>query len=316
MKKILLFCLLLMPFSVEAQRETDYNQKGDEALKRKDYREASMWYEEGVSSCNSYSINQLTYIWRNDENMRVSLRTVMGKCLTCLNDLAVERKDTAAIKNLIVYYRDGIGTVKSDASVNYWRIQLDEIRNPHTAVTTRQSPKERMKFFVGYEGSIDIAPFGIQVGGLGDKIGWYARLRTNFSFRSATEGLECNNSKGGTIPQFDSNKTYYRFKPDGEGKANTLTGTAGIMFKTVPNLYLSVGGGYWMRDVLYEYETYDGNTLNVLSTGWAKNVDASRNGVAIDLDLTGVAGIFYGTIGCSVLNFEYVYPSVGIGFVF
>ncbi|MDR0844502.1 MAG: hypothetical protein LBN71_04715 [Tannerella sp.] len=314
MKKILLFCLLFVPLSVAAQQETDYNQKGDEAMKRKDYREARMWYEEGAASCNTYSINQLTYIWVNDESMRVSMRTVMRKCQTCLSDLAVEQKDTTAMKRLVSYYEKGV-VEKNEAAANYWRTQLDEIRNPYVATMQSQSSKERMKFFVGYEGSIDIAPFGLQVGGLGDKIGWYARFRTNMSVRSATEGVECKDSNGGTIPAFDSNKTYYRFT-DGAGKANTLIGTAGMMFKTVPNLYLSVGGGYWMRNILYEYETYDGNTLNVLSTGWAKNVDASRNGVAIDLDLTGVAGIFYGTIGCSVLNFEYVYPSVGIGFVF
>lgn len=47
-----------------AQQQTEYNRKGDEAMRRQDYRMATMWYEEGVIQCDSYSIDQLTTIWK------------------------------------------------------------------------------------------------------------------------------------------------------------------------------------------------------------------------------------------------------------
>ena len=46
---------LWLPLLAWAQDKT-YNQKGDEAMQRQDYREAKMWYEEGVSQCDAYSI--------------------------------------------------------------------------------------------------------------------------------------------------------------------------------------------------------------------------------------------------------------------
>ena len=43
---IWLMCVLL-PLGVMAQQRAEYNRKGDEAMKRLDYSDAKMWYEEG-----------------------------------------------------------------------------------------------------------------------------------------------------------------------------------------------------------------------------------------------------------------------------
>ena len=40
-----------------AQQQTEYNRKGDEAMRLQDYRKATMWYEEGVIQCDPYSLS-------------------------------------------------------------------------------------------------------------------------------------------------------------------------------------------------------------------------------------------------------------------
>ena len=63
----------VFPLGLLAQQRTEYNRKGDEAMKRLDYSDAKMWYEEGVSQCDAYSIDQLTTIWLSNERMRPSM---------------------------------------------------------------------------------------------------------------------------------------------------------------------------------------------------------------------------------------------------
>ena len=58
-----------LPIILLAQQKTEYNQKGDEAMKRLDYSDARMWYEEGVVQCDPYSIKQLTSIWLASSNL-------------------------------------------------------------------------------------------------------------------------------------------------------------------------------------------------------------------------------------------------------
>ena len=81
---ILIYIIVLFPFFLQAQQKTEYNVKGDEAMKRLDYSDARMWYEEGVVQCDSYSIEQLTTIWLSNQQMRSSMRSLMNKCLNCL----------------------------------------------------------------------------------------------------------------------------------------------------------------------------------------------------------------------------------------
>jgi hypothetical protein len=321
MKKVILWNLLiLLPFCVEAQRQTEYNRKGDEAMARKDYQDALMWYEEGVSYCDPYSINQLTAIWQMDEILHVSMEPVMNKCLNCLNSSAVS-KDSLAIKKLILFYTEGIGTSQNEVFVNYWREQLAQLRTPSYAgeLFRPKKPKEKMKFFAGYSFS-PVAPYGIQVGGVGT-IGWYLRARSNLSFSFQPDAPECETGTDGKghIPSFDIDGEMYHFLPGtadlSKGKESMLIGTVGMVFKVVPNVYLSAGIGYAKYDLIYEYEKINKATGESMpdTRGWTRHMD-SYEGVAVDLDVTGVFGKrFYGTVGCSALNFKYIYPSIGVG---
>jgi len=327
MKKIILV-LLLIPFVAAAQRQTEYNRKGDEAMRRMDYPIAKFWYEEGVLNCDRYSIDQLTSIWMADPSMHVSMGPVMNKCLNCLTEAATERRDTLAMKKLIVYYQEGIGMSVNESSAVYWKEQLEQLRNPFYATIGRVSrPRDRMKFFVGYTASM-IAPFGLQFGAMNESWGFYIRFRSNMSFY--TNKVECINGERneGNIPEFENAKVIYDFlnkngtaAKQGEkikSSSSTLIGTAGVMFKAFPGTYLSVGGGYVKRDVFYKYGKIGAqHSEGYEIVDWAKNTDESISGVALDIDATvKFSKHFYGNLGCSLLDFEKVTPSIGVGFIF
>ncbi|MDR2469804.1 MAG: hypothetical protein LBD27_04910 [Tannerella sp.] len=325
MKKKTVWILILFPLYVQAQL-TEYNQKGDEAMQQKDYQDAKMWYEEGVSYCNPYSINRLIDIWTEDRSIRSSMGPVMNKCLDCLHNMAISRRDTLAMKKLIFFYTEGIGTSKDETSANSWQEMLEQIRNPYVAGQSRPGkPREKMKFFAGFSAS-SVAPVGIQIGSTG-AVGWYARIRTNLVFPQNTavkceNGRESGGNYTGTIPEFDhkSPPEMYRFT-SAALKKSLWTGTVGIVFRVMPNVYLSAGAGYAQYSVLHEYEKIDNAGSPVPnSRGWAINTDESFKSAAIDVDAKVVFGKqFYGTAGCSMLHLKstkHIYPNIGIGYFF
>lgn len=334
MKNIVLLVLFFIPFLATAQRQTEYNRKGDEAMKQMDYQIAKFWYEEGVLDCDRYSIDQLTSIWMADESMRISMEPVMNRCLTCLTEAATERKDTLAMNRLIVYYTEGIGTSPNESSATYWKEQLGQFRTPFypRATVREKKPKDPMKFFAGYHASF-VAPYGIQMGAMNETWGFYVRFRTNMSFDSDYQ-VECmNGEKGnGIIPEYEKDGIHYKFlKKDGtpvspdqnenekvEGKSSTFIATAGFMIKAFPNTYISVGAGYVERNVFYRYGKINPNDSKSYDfVGWAKNTDASIQGVALDIDATvKFAKNFYGSVGCTFLKIEKVTPTIGIGYAF
>ena len=317
MKKFFILSLLLLPIALKAQ-SSENNRKGNEAMDRKDYREAMFWYEENVTAnCDRHSINKLTEIWDLDESMHASMRVVMGRCLNCLNDLAINNKDTSAIKLIIQYNTDGIGTEKNELAVNHWKGQLEQLRNPVTVYTPPAEPKERMKFFAGYHASL-VAPFGIQVGGMGKTVGWYVRLRSNLIFQDTKYDCRVEKRKGENvivIDEFENEDAMYR---PTNIRDSWLMGSAGIIYKVATNLYVSTGFGYVDRKYARGYiKVEDSGENMLLSSGWAKDINSSFSGVAIDLDGTYVFnGRFYVSLGASMMKFNYVYPNVGVGVYF
>ena len=318
MRNLIILSLLLMPFLVKAQRQTEYNRRGDEAMQRKDYQTAMLWYEEGVSNCDRYSIDQLTFIWKEDPTMHVSMRVVLSRCLSCLSDQAINNKDTLAIKKIIEYHSEGIGTAKNEVSANYWKEQLEQLRNPITVFSTPNVLKEKMKFMVGYHASL-IAPFGIQFGGMGKTVGWYVRFGSNLSFQNARYDCIVDKLDDGQhyikIQALDDKKAMYRRL---QNKETWFTGSAGIMFKVVTEVYVSAGIGYWDRKYYREFIEVNDKGKDIPGTsGWAKDTNSSMNGITVDLDGTYVFnGKFYGSLGVSIMKFKYVYPTLGVGVYF
>lgn len=312
----IILSFVVLPVSLMAQQMTEYNRKGDIAMKRLDYRDASMWYEEGVANCDLYSISQLTTIWQTNEKMRSSMRSAMTKCLTCLNVMATEG-DTVAISKLILYYTEGIGASKSEELASYWKGHLESLRNPPVetvpvipAEERRNKPKEPMKFFLGYAYSIE-SPYGLTFGGVKNRLGWYARFRTNFSFKGNYEG-ECRGTGEieGTLPGDPI------FKFTNEKKTNSYAGTAGLVVKCTSWLYTSLGVGYGNRELLCQYVVVDPNDYRRETPYWAKSLDNSYQGIAADLDIMVKIGPVFLSAGCNTINFKYMDLNAGLGVFF
>ncbi len=317
MQKIwILIMFSLLPLSMVAQQNTDYNKKGDEALIRADYTDARMWFEEGVIYCNKYSINRLTEIWLNNETMRSSMRSLMNKTLNCLTVMANE-DDTTAIVLLKTYYQNGIGIPENQDLANHWDERLNQINRRNDLFETIstapdvESPKVYpMHFFVGYNYSVQ-SPFGITVGGIKHRMGWYARFRSDFSFSSGID-YTCKGSE--EMISIVPDNTPFRFT--NKKKTDNLAALGGFIVKCTPWLYTSLGLGYGTRKTFCEFVTLNDTDYRKEQAYWAKNTDYSYNGLAADFDIMIRFGSFFISGGCNTLNFKYIDLNAGTGIFF
>lgn len=244
--------------------------------------------------------------------MRSSMRSLMSRCFDCLRDKATIESDTTAISQLIHYYTEGIGTQANEERARSWSNRLEELRRPMELISyipqKEKKPREPMKFFVGYAFSIE-APYGLTVGGVGERFGWYARFKTNMSFDNYT--YECRGTD-----EFVSYPDNTSLRFTNEKKVNSLAASAGLVVKCTPRLYTSVGLGYGKRELLCEFYTWDKNNINTQNTYWAKNTDYSYEGVVADLDIMVRFGSIFVSAGCNTLNFKYVDLNAGLGLFF
>ena len=311
------YIIFLLSFTVVAtfgQEMRDYITRGDEAMENLDYIKAKVCYDEVIfMQCNKHVIRQLTIIWLADETIRADMTDVMKRCHTCLDDDAKSLRDTASIKLLIDYYRNGIGITKSESMAESWSQVLEEIQNPHMSVpgtNVKKPPRNRqpMQFFAGYSASL-VAPYGLTVGGTGRTAGWYLRVRSNLSFQDYT--AECN--ADGII---NGGLGAYYYEPLKGGKVKTLIGTGGVMVKAARSFYVSAGVGYCSREKLEKFRKIDPVQAEPpLEEFWAKRIDkqSTFSGVALDLDGTiGLSEKIYGSAGVTILNFESYSANVGI----
>lgn len=302
--KLLILCILY-PICIIAQQYTEYNRKGDEAMARRDYSDARLFYSEGVIYCDMYSIYKLTGIWTLNPAMRNSMYNIMSRCLPCLTEQA-QKGDTTAISKVIEYYREGIGTPKNEALVKIYEKQLEGIRNPVVATTVEAKARkaERPDIFIGYSFST-LAPVGITIGAVGKRAGGYARFKTNLSFHGYDEefsGPEPSETSGYLHPGFKTKKDSYAF-------------TAGLVVKCAPWLYVSAGAGYGKRDLMYLYARSD-DAVTHKEDVWFKRTDASYSGLAAELDFMVKYRSFYLSAGVNTLTFEYIDLNAGVGVFF
>jgi hypothetical protein len=263
-------------------------------MKRLDYSDARLFYGEGMPGCDMYSIRQLTTIWVANEPMRSSMYNLMNQCMSCLRVKATEN-DTTAIAQLIFYYSEGIGTPKSEELATYWVERLNEINTvPPEAPPVVVSPvKPPIKYFAGYTYSIH-SPVGITFGGIGSRLGWYGRIKTNLSFQSYG-----NNEFTGKAP---SNIPKEILLKEVEIKFNSFALTGGLIVPYKP-FYVSLGVGYGQRDQIRKFAEIDDLGVEKGAYSWYKKNDASSKGVVVDVDCMVEIGRLYVSAGCNVLNY-------------
>ncbi|MDR1556501.1 MAG: hypothetical protein LBS88_05650 [Tannerellaceae bacterium] len=267
-------------------------------MKSLDYSDARLFYGEGMPYCDMYSISQLTTIWIANKQMRASMHNLMNRCLSCLNVKATEN-DTAAIAQLILYYTEGIGTPQSGEMVNYWTAHLNEITKPEVEEipVVPKRTRQPMKYFVGYNFTLR-SPFGITVGGVGERWGWYGRLKSSLSFLNYENEFTGLAPTGIGIPE-----DIYLRKTGEKKQANSHAATVGLVYRYEP-FYFSVGLGYWQRDRVQKYEEFDDVGKGKGIYHFYKVADDSRRGVAADVDCIVEIGKLYITAGCNILGYQ------------
>jgi hypothetical protein len=135
-------------------------------------------------------------------------------------------------------------------------------------------------------------------------------LRSNLSFQDYTEVCDAEGRVDGLNNAFPN--------PLNIKKVNTHIGTGGLVVKVDPSFYISAGAGYCSREVLYKFNKISAFDVKHEGTFWAKyNGESSFEGVVFDLDGTfKIGSTFYGSLGCSLLNFKYLSANAGIGVFF
>ena len=313
MKRNSIIFLLLFTTSVVVAQKSDYITNGDAAMDTFNYSAAKMWYEKGVFDlCDIHCIDKLTNIWILDNTQRSTMGRLMSKCLRCLEEKAKDYGDTISMNLLVLYYTDGIGTNKDPSRAESWKEKVEEKRPPSRVDVVernrrpnppRDREKSKMNFFVGYSATWE-APVGLTVGGIGKSIGWYLRFRSNLS--SQKSSYECDET--GKVPEM-SNR-FYKPSVFDNVKKNTVIGTGGIIINVAPSFYLSAGAGYCKSEILYKFEEINDSADAVIATFWAK-YNGKKPGVVLDLDGTfKLGGVFYGSIGCSMLHLKDTSPDV------
>ena len=175
------------------------------------------------------------------------------------------------------------------------------------------SPKKRMEFFAGYSYSIE-SPYGITVGGMGQRFGWYVRFKTNMSFMNYTD--ECNN-QGQIIKFSNSEGESYELNTGKSSKTNSIAGTAGLIVKCFPWLYASVGLGYGERALLHSFTTHSYENYDSTREVWCRNIDSSYKGVAAEVDvMMKITNSVFISVGCNTVNFKYLDLNAGLGVFF
>lgn len=323
MKRYFVFILILLfPVCLKAQQYAEYNRKGDEAMNKKDYYDARFWYGEGIEYCDMYSIRQLTTIWQESESIRSSMRNIMGRCLTCLQEKAAE-DDLTAISLLIFFYKEGIGTQKSEEMATQWESRKHTLETPridpgYRPDNSQRISREPMTFFAGYAFSTEM-PFGLTIGGIQNKMGWYARVKTNFSFMNSDKECELIKNADGTessnVIDREQGKTYQVNRSE-NNKKNSIAGTAGFIFKANSWLNLSIGAGYGERALFTPFSVVDNNTMVEEEQIWCKNRNYSYKGVMVEADaMIRYKNLFF-SAGCHTMNFDYIDMNAGVGVFF
>ena len=166
----------------------------------------------------------------------------------------------------------------------------------YTLISTIK-PKEQRHTFILASGGFAKGQmsYGAMVG-MGTANGGYIHFLSDFgSSSTAANCYDTNYLDDGSLP-------YYT----GATKKARLSITAGYLRRIIQPLYAYVGGGYGHRTLAWE-----------MSNGeYAKNLDHSTSGAAVELGVIGKIGPVAVALGYQTVNFKYHEVNVGLGVIF
>ena len=330
MKKLcfILFCLFLCISSMYSQT-SDYNRRGDEAMKEGDYQMAKTLYSEGLINCDDFqSIQKLTEIWKTQPEMQRGMRMTIANCRKCLFEL-YKKEDKNAMALLREYLNEGFGGDKDS-------IQADRIGKEYMALIGVTTPtatdnndpviknlpviqqytdplpplkfSEKYTLFVTYTFSPTM-PAGISAG-IFSKFG--VMLGVKSSIQKPDSKYDCNNS---TI--FDINTDLYPYDFTQKEKWHSTMFTAQVLFPVISKkLFISAGGGYGKRSLYNNAELYERKTGEKTSGIWCYNTQESYKGTAIEAGVLYKHKQFIIMGGVNSVSFKDLDGYVGIGYSF
>lgn len=308
----------------------DYNAQGDFALERKDYQSARTWYSEGLVSCDRYSIRRLTDIWKEQPEIRASMRLSMWKCYSCLASLA-EQQDQEAMFLISDYFKMGIGIASDSVKAEYWlkeyvkslgisvdlpafdTLYITDSQAINQAVTAKMPGKSllsnRFYSFLAYTYS-RFEPMGGTLG-FYDKFGFYLSYRTGLN--KGDYVYTGNNAK---VPEIGIENPPYRFARE-KWKCDMATG--GVFIPVLDRkIFVSLGGGYTRRQYFREIVSLSGEVFekNGETSAWCYNTEASYKGwnVEIGLLLKWKRLVFFGGINSTKFRDSDGFLSAGYSF--
>ena len=317
------FIFIIASLNVRAQ---DYNIQGDLALERKDYQDARTWYSEGLENCDRYSIRRLTDIWKEQPEIRASMRLSMWKCYSCLASLA-ERQDQEAMFLISDYYKMGISIASDSVKAEYWLkeyvkslgISVDlptfdtlDIAEPQAVAAKTQGKNllsNRFYSFLAYSYS-RFEPVGGTLG-FYNKFGFYLSYRTDLNKEDYV--YTGNNAK---VPEIGVENPPYRFARE-KWKCDMATGGVFIPVHD-RKIFVSLGGGYARRQYFREIVSPSGEVFekNGKTSAWCYNTEASYKGwtVEIGILLKWKRLVFFGGVNSTKFRDSDGFLSAGYSF--
>ena len=308
---------------------SDYNRRGDEAMKQGDYQMARTLYSEGLINCDDfYSIQKLTEIWKTQPEMQRGMRMIIANCRKCLFELH-KKEDKNAMSLLLEYLNEGIGGDKDSIQANIIQQELwtlmgfpvatnnpgvttDPLTHPVISQNIDTVPKlkfsEKYTMFVAYTFSPTM-PVGINAG-IFNKFGVMLSIKT--SIQKPDSKYDCNNS---TI--FDINTDLYPYDFTQKEKWHSTMFTAQVLFPVIPKkLFISAGGGYGKRSLYNNAELYERKTGEKTSGIWCYNTQESYKGTAMEAGVLYKHKQFIIMGGVNSVSFKDLDGYVGIGYSF
>ena len=166
-----------------------------------------------------------------------------------------------------------------------------------------------MRFFVLANGAYSMAPqvsYGITFG-MVHRLGWYVNINSNFKARKSS-WYDCYGD--GWI----SGLTNYSYT--GEKSTSRFSATAGLVFRLWRPVYLYLGGGYGWRNLYWLYRAECEYGWASYEYGWARNIDYSYQGAALDGGLLFRFNKVGVSLGVQTVGINYVEAKLGLGIVF
>jgi hypothetical protein len=200
--------------------------------------------------------------------------------------------------------RPGQKKIIWDVFKEVYTLKGDIVFDVRAEVIEEEVPRQ---FIISLMGSID-APLGFTIGQVG-KIGWYVSAKTGMNFSKPEYTYEGENWN----PGFEDAQ-YYKFNSTEDLRRLSITG--GITWQLGKNFFVYTGGGYGMKEHLWQMELYDYEKDSKTGEEYVQQPDYTYTGLEAEGGVIFRMKNFLLSAGATTVNFKYTNWTLGIGWAF